>query len=68
MKIEFENGAYLSIDRLVTKDNYEMLDITSTTYDGQTSIHCIITKDNALKIAADIMDWFKNETVLQPTK
>lgn len=76
MKIEFPGGGYLSIDRIITKNNKEMVEVTTTIDNNKSGIHCVITKENALRIAEDILDWFDNEaepntndeTVLQPTK
>ena len=76
MKIEFPGGGYLSIDRIITKNNNEMVEVTTTIDNNKSGIHCVITKENALRIAEDILGWFDNEvkpntddeTVLQPTK
>lgn len=76
MKIEFPGGGYLSIDRIITKNNNEMVEVRATIDNNKSGIHCVITKENALRIAEDILDWFDNEvkpntndeTVLQPTE
>ena len=76
MKIEFPGGGYLSIDRIITESNNEMVEVTTTIDNNKSGIHCVITKENALRIAEDILGWFDNkvdpntndETVLQPTK
>ncbi len=73
MKIEFSGGGYLSIDRIITESNHEMVEVTTTIDNNKSGIRCVITKENALRIAEDIMGWFndeiepdkQNETVLQ---